>query len=234
VLLLEQAAWSDQASTAAAVTSLQAFRNLFSSEALRPGETISVGSLTILFTDLKGSTSLYRTIGDAPAFGRVMDHFDLLREGVAAHHGGLVKTIGDAIMAVFTDPADAVAATLDILEQFRAYNAAHAEHPLLLKMGMHAGACIAVTLNDRLDYFGSVVNIAARLEGQSEGDDLVLSETVAHDPAVAALLIERGAQVTPFTAYLKGFAEPFSLRRVALAVAPAVAAAAAVPALIAV
>ena len=46
VLLLEQAAWSDQASTAAAVTSLQAFRNLFSSEALRPGETISVSSLS--------------------------------------------------------------------------------------------------------------------------------------------------------------------------------------------
>jgi class 3 adenylate cyclase len=162
----------------------------------------------------------------------VMDHFDLLREGVAAHHGGLVKTIGDAIMAVFTDPADAVAATLDILERFHAYNAIHAEHPLLLKMGMHSGACIAVTLNDRLDYFGSVVNIAARLEGQSEGGDLVLSETVARDPAVAALLIERGAQITPFTAYLKGFAEPFSLRRVALVAAPALVAA--IPALIAV
>jgi class 3 adenylate cyclase len=195
---------------------LQAFRDLFSSEALRPGEAISVESLTILFTDLKGSTSLYRTIGDAPAFGRVMDHFDLLREGVAAYHGGLVKTIGDAIMAVFTDPADAVAATLDILERFRAYNAAHAEHPLLLKMGMHSGPCIAVTLNDRLDYFGSVVNIAARLEGQSEGDDVVLSEAVARDPAVVALLRERGARIVPFTAHLRGFAEPFALRRMAL------------------
>jgi class 3 adenylate cyclase len=98
---------------------------------------------------------------------------------------------------------------------------------------MHSGPCIAVTLNDRLDYFGSVVNIAARLEGQSEGDDLVVSETVAHDPAVATLLAERAALITPFTAYLKGFAEPFSLRRVALA-APAVVAAAALPALIAV
>ena len=126
-----------------------------------------------------------------------MDQLDLLREGVAAHHGGLVKTIGDAIMAVFTDPADAVAATLDILERFRAYNAIHAEHPLLLKMGMHSGACIAVTLNDRLDYFGSVVNIAARLEGQSEGGDLVLSETVARDPGCGRVADRAGRTDAP-------------------------------------
>src|SRR5205814_7684589 len=123
-----------QVTTAAVITSMQAFRDLFSSEALRPGEAISVESLSILFTDLKGSTALYRTIGDAPAFGQVMSHFDILREGVAAHHGGLVKTIGDSIMAVFPDPADALAAALDILQEFRDYNAVHPQQPLVLKM----------------------------------------------------------------------------------------------------
>lgn len=214
IILLEQTDWSDQASTAAAVTSLQAFRDLFSSEALRPGESISVESMTILFTDLKGSTALYRTIGDAPAFGRVMDHFDLLRAGVARNEGALIKTIGDSIMAVFPDPANAVAAALDIQEGFASYNATHGDHPLVLKMGLHQGPCIAVTLNERLDYFGSVVNIAARLEGQSTGGDLVLSEAVATDPAVARLLRDRRVRVEPFTAYLKGFSEAFMLRRI--------------------
>jgi adenylate cyclase len=213
VVLLEQTEWSDQASTAAEVTSLQTFRDLFSSEALRPGESISVESLAILFTDLKGSTALYRTVGDAPAFRRVMDHFSILREGVARHHGGLVKTIGDAIMAVFRDPADAVMAALDILDGIQEYNAGHPAAPLVLKMGIHQGACIAVTLNERLDYFGSVVNLAARLEGQSQGDDVVISEAVANDPTVNEVLQERGVQVEAFTATPKGFSESYSLRR---------------------
>jgi class 3 adenylate cyclase len=220
ILLLEQTDWSDQASTAAVVTSLQTFRDLFSSEALRPGEAISVESMTILFTDLKGSTALYRTIGDAPAFGRVMAHFDILREGVMRHQGAQIKTIGDAIMAVFTDPGAGMAAALDILAGFRAYNAAHPDQPLILKMGLHQGPCIAVTLNERLDYFGSVVNIAARLEGQSVGEDVVISEALASDPAVAQLLHAAEVRVAPFTANLKGFSEPFSLQRVTLAPAP--------------
>jgi adenylate cyclase len=220
VILLEQTAWSEQACTAAEVTALQAFRDLFSSEALKPGESISVESMAILFTDLKGSTTLYRTVGDAPAFRRVMDHFDILREGVAANHGGLVKTIGDAIMAVFSDPADAVAASLDILSGIRAYNAEHPSQPLVLKMGIHHGACIAVTLNERLDYFGSVVNLAARLESQSQGEDVVISEAVASDPSVQELVQKRRVRVEPFASNLKGFAESFSLRRLTPGSAP--------------
>ncbi|HRG08884.1 MAG TPA: hypothetical protein PLJ08_09925, partial [Cyclobacteriaceae bacterium] len=70
--------WSDQAATAADVTILQVFRDLFSSEVLRAGEEISVGSMTLMFTDLRNSTKLYRDIGDAPAYGRVREHFEVL------------------------------------------------------------------------------------------------------------------------------------------------------------
>src|SRR5262249_9092499 len=101
LFILERMAWSDLAVTAAEVTALQVFRDLFANEALRPGEQISVGSLTIIFTDLCGSTRLYREIGDAPAFGVVMSHFDVLREAIAEEGGAIVKTIGDSVMAVF-------------------------------------------------------------------------------------------------------------------------------------
>src|SRR5450432_1380646 len=216
VILLEQTDWSDQASTAAEVTSLQSFRDLFSSEALRPGESISVERLTVLFTDLKGSTILYQTVGDAPAFRRVMDHFTLLRDGVARHQGALVKTIGDAIMAVFADPLHAVEAAVDILHKIDKYNDENPDARLVLKMGIHQGTCIAVTLNERLDYFGSVVNLAARLESQSQGGDVVISGAVATDPAVEDLVKQPQVNVDSFEATLKGFTESFFLSRLTL------------------
>ncbi len=213
VLIVEHLAWSDQAVTAAEVTSIQLFRDLFSSEALRPGEQISVGTLTVLFTDLRNSTQLYRRIGDASAFGVVMDHFALLTEAVAAEDGALVKTIGDAIMAVFRRPINALRAAMRAQEQV----ARISHHELMLKAGIHTGPSIAVTLNNRLDYFGTTVNVAARLEGLSHGDDVIISQMVRDDPEVAALFSsdEMRGVAEPFQSSLKGFdSERFDLWRV--------------------
>ena len=86
-----------------------------------------------------------------------------------------------------------------------------ADKNLVLKVGVHAGASVVVTLNDRLDYFGSTVNMAARLQGQSKGGDIVLSRAVACDPAVKPLL--KGVPACEESVPLKGFAEPISFRR---------------------
>jgi len=216
LFILERTEWSDDAATAAEVTAVQMFRDLFAREALRPGEQISVGTLTVLFTDLKNSTRLYREIGDATAFGRVMNHFDVLKQKIAEQDGALVKTIGDAVMAVFRQPANALRAMLEAQEQLA--NPPDGMLPLTLKAGMHTGPCIAVTLNDRLDYFGSTVNLAARLEGQSTGGDVVISTAVYADPEVRELLQEcpAGLRATQFKIPLKGFDdEQFELWRVA-------------------
>jgi class 3 adenylate cyclase len=215
LFILERTAWSDDAATAAEVTALQVFRDLFASEALRPGEQISVGTLTVLFTDLKDSTRMYREIGDATAFGRVMNHFDILKQVIADEDGALVKTIGDAVMAIFRCPAGAVRAMLHA--QQRLADPPEGMQPLSLKAGLHTGPCIAVTLNDRLDYFGSTVNMAARLEGQSTGDDVVISSAVYSDPEVRDLLSDpgNGCSATRFEIPLKGFdREQFELWRV--------------------
>lgn len=215
LFILERTAWSDTAATAAEVTALQVFRDLFASEALRPGEQISVGTLTVLFTDLKDSTRMYREIGDATAFGHVMNHFDILKQVIADEDGALVKTIGDAVMAVFRCPAGAVRAMLHAQRLLAA--PPNGVQPLSLKAGLHTGPCIAVTLNDRLDYFGSTVNLAARLEGQSTGDDVVISTAVYSDPEVRGLLgdPDNGVSATRFEMPLKGFdKEQFELWRV--------------------
>jgi class 3 adenylate cyclase len=217
LFILERMAWGDDAVTAAEVTTMQLFRHLFAREALRPGEQISVGSLTIVFTDLRGSTRLYTEIGDAPAFGMVMEHFDVLRNIINDEGGAIVKTIGDAVMAVFCRPAPALRA---MLAAQRALSVSSGGQPLRLKAGIHYGPCIAVTLNDRLDYFGSTVNIAARLEGLSSGDDVVISDAVRTDPEVAELLEAHDSDFAsePFAAALKGFdTGHFELWRVSLA-----------------
>jgi class 3 adenylate cyclase len=213
LVLLERTAWSDQAATAADVTSLQAFRDLFAAEALRPGEEMAVGSLTVLFTDLRDSTRLYREIGDAPAYGSVVTHFDVLRDVIAREGGALVKTIGDAVMAVFRRPVSSLRAVLDA--QSLLASPPNGARPLFLKAGVHSGPCIAVTLNDRLDYFGSTVNAAARIVGLSNGEDVVLSGTVRSDPEVLELLSGAGLAIEPVEAALKGFDEErFELWRV--------------------
>jgi class 3 adenylate cyclase len=215
LLILERMAWNDQAATAAEVTALQIFRDLFSSEALRPGEQISVGTLTVLFTDLRNSTKLYREIGDATAFGRVMNHFDVLKREIAQEDGALVKTIGDAVMAVFRSPAAALRAMLRA-QQFLAAPP-DGTLPLILKAGIHTGPCIAVTLNERLDYFGSTINMAARLEGLSTGHDVIVSAQVHDDAEVRELIgaASNNLQAAPFEIELKGFAEErFPLWRV--------------------
>ena len=218
LFILERTAWSDDAATAAEVTALQVFRDLFASEALRPGEQISVGTLTVLFTDLKDSTRMYREIGDATAFGRVMNHFDILKEAINEEDGALVKTIGDAVMAVFRHPAAGLRAMLHVQERLSSPSGGLS--PLSLKAGLHTGPCIAVTLNDRLDYFGSTVNLAARLEAQSTADDVVISAAVYADPGVRELLSDprNGFVSSRFSIPLKGFDnEQFELWRVARA-----------------
>jgi class 3 adenylate cyclase len=213
LLILERLAWNDNAATAAEVTALQIFRDLFSSEALRPGEQISVGTLTILFTDLRNSTKLYREIGDATAFGRVMNHFDVLKKVIAEADGALVKTIGDAVMAVIRRPASALDAMIRAQQMLA--SPPDGVSPLILKAGIHTGPCIAVTLNDRLDYFGSTVNMAARLEGLSTGKDIIISRALYDDPEVRELLNSGGFEASQFEIELKGFEqERFELRRV--------------------
>ena len=206
---LERTAWSDQASTAADVTALQVFRDLFASEVIRPGEEISIGSVTLMFTDLRDSTRLYRKIGDASAFGRVREHFEILEKSIASEGGAIVKTMGDAVMATFRHPIHALRAVWNAQTEI----AERGEPMLWLKVGMHKGPCIVVNLNDRLDYFGSTVNITARLPAFSQGGELVFTEEINNDPEVLQFLAEnmKPGALSPFTANVKGFDEPFTM-----------------------
>ncbi|MFI5000829.1 MAG: adenylate/guanylate cyclase domain-containing protein [Reyranellales bacterium] len=215
--LIEDRTWTRDALTATEVISLQVFRDLFSEATLRPGDEAAVGQVALLFSDLRGSTALYERVGDAAAFNIVREHFAFLASIVRDHNGAVVKTIGDAVMASFGDPADAVKAALAMQARIAEFNRTHGggagdERAVVIKLGVHVGPSVMVSLNDRLDYFGSTVNMAARLQGQSAGDDIVLSRAIADDPAVKPLLA--AVPVREETVALKGFATPIGFVRV--------------------
>ena len=147
----------------------QTFRNLFRSQVIEATEGIGVRDVALLFTDLKGSTELYDRIGDLNAYSQVRRHFERLMDVTIRHRGAVIKTIGDAVMAAFLKPADAVEAALEMRKVIEQFNDTRPSRDFVLKIGVHRGPSIAVTLNDRLDYFGQTVNVASRIPAPCGG-----------------------------------------------------------------
>jgi len=180
----------------------QTFRRLFRSERVDEREGLGIRQVTLLFTDLKGSTAMYERLGDLNAYALVREHFALLGATVQQHSGAIVKTIGDAMMAVFSRPTDAVSAALDILGEIERYNSEHGDPSIILKIGAHCGPSIAVTLNENLDYFGQTVNVAARVQSLAEAGEICISEALYSAPGVSQILT--GLKIVEFDAPLRG------------------------------
>lgn len=195
--------------TAKRLLTNQTFRDIYRTDMLDVDQGLKITSLTFVFTDLKGSTELYERVGDLVAYDMVRAHFGVLNEVVAAEAGAVVKTIGDAVMATFPTPERALAAALRMRDAMRKLNEESGREDLLLKIGVHEGPCLAVTLNDRLDYFGQTVNIAARVQGLAVSRSIFATEPVVADPHAARLLGTHGLSPVPQRHTLRGIANEF-------------------------
>jgi class 3 adenylate cyclase len=189
--------------------STQTFRDLFPSETVMSAGGLAVKRVALLFTDIKGSTALYDRIGDMKAFNLVRQHFGVLRDAITANHGALVKTIGDAVMASFHEPLNAIRAALGMLAQIRHFNESAGEELITLKIGAHVGQCLAVTLNGRLDYFGQTVNLAARVQGLAAENEICLSDEMYSLTGAADLLAAMQSNVQ--TVHVKGIAREIAV-----------------------
>lgn len=190
----------------------QTFLDLFEHERIAAGEGLAVQRLTLVFTDLQGSTALYERVGDMKAFDLVTQHFGHLRDVIGRNNGALVKTIGDAVMASFVDPLDGLRAALEMVARIDEFNEQSGGDLLALKVGLHSGACLAVTLNDRLDYFGQTVNIAARIQGLAGPGEIVVSDDVLATPGAAELI--EGLQIEGLHVELRGVAGRVDVHRI--------------------
>ncbi len=193
--------------TAKRLLTNQTFRDIYRTDTLDVDQRLKITSLTFLFTDLKGSTALYERVGDLVAYDLVRQHFQVLYQIVAAEAGAVVKTIGDAVMATFATPDRALAAALRMREEMTRLNAERQNDDLLLKIGIHEGPCLAVTLNDSQDYFGRTVNMAARVQGLASSRAIFVTQSVVEDPKAIKILQNSGLQPTMQRAALRGIAD---------------------------
>ena len=190
--------------TAKLLLTNQTFRDIYRTDTIDIDQRLKITSLTFLFTDLRGSTRLYERVGDLAAFDLVRAHFRVLHEIVVSEAGAIVKTIGDAVMATFPTPDRAITAALKMREEMRRLNAERGREDLLLKIGIHEGPCLAVTLNDRQDYFGQTVNIASRVQDLADAQAILATGPVVEDALASTVLSRKGVAPVPQVAELRG------------------------------
>jgi class 3 adenylate cyclase len=193
--------------TAKRMLSNQTFRDVFKADNLNIDQRLKITSLTFLFTDLKGSTALYERVGDLAAFDLVRAHFHALLEIISSEKGAVVKTIGDAVMATFIRPEQALVAGLRMRAAMGRLNDERGTRDLIVKIGIHEGPCLAVMLNERQDYFGQTVNIAARVQSLSTSQEIHITGPVIDAPGVATILEKEAIKPIQKQAALRGIAD---------------------------
>jgi len=193
--------------TAKRLLTNQTFRDIYRTDTLDVDQRLKITSLTFLFTDLKGSTELYERVGDLVAYDLVRQHFSVLYQIVASEAGAVVKTIGDAVMATFPTPDRAMAAALKMRDAMQSINAERGNEDLLLKIGIHEGPCLAVTFNDRQDYFGQTVNMAARVQGLAKDRAIFVTRSIVENAGASAILRDLGLSPVEKRAALRGITD---------------------------
>jgi len=197
--------------TAKRLLTNQVFRDIYGTDTIDVDQRLKITSLTFLFTDLRGSTELYERVGDLAAFDLVRAHFRVLNEIVAAEGGAVVKTSGDAVMATFPTPDRAVAAALRMREAMRALSDGRSREYPMLKIGIHEGPCLAVVLDNRQDYFGRTVNIAARVQALADTRSILATRSVVTHPKASSLLESSGLKPLAHQRALRGVADEMAV-----------------------
>jgi len=128
------------------------------------------GVVTILFTDVEGSSELVRSLGDEPARAILRLHDEEIRRAFQAHHGIEVERAGDSFMGVFRLPREALDCALDIQ---RSLADSASDRSIRVRIGMDTGEAIA----EDEGYFGQTVFRASRIAGLAAGGQILVSES---------------------------------------------------------
>jgi class 3 adenylate cyclase len=134
----------------------------------------ATGTVTLLFTDLVGSTELLDRLGEDAGERLRREHFAILRAAAREHGGREVKSLGDGLMLAFASALGAVACAIEMQQRVTVYRDARGENPMRLRIGLNAGEVI--TAED--DYFGAPVVVARRLCDSADPEQILASEVV--------------------------------------------------------
>jgi two-component system nitrate/nitrite response regulator NarL len=136
--------------------------------------TSSTGPVTVLFTDIVGSTEMTQRFGDAGAQQVLRAHNEIVRDCLNELNGTEVKHTSDGIMAYFSATTIGVEASIVIQREIAKYNEEHPDLPLHVKIGLNTGEPIA----EENDLFGATVQLTARIVEKAKADQILASETV--------------------------------------------------------
>ncbi len=160
----------------------------------------STGTVTVLFTDVVGSTELMDRLGDAAADRVRREHFATLADAASLHGGHVVKNLGDGLMLTFSSTLGAVASAVTMQQRVAARNEQARDIAVGLRIGLNAGE--AIWVND--DYFGTSVVVAKRLCDRASPGQALVSDVVR--ALVGSRSGFRFRTVGPLS--LKGIADP--------------------------
>jgi eukaryotic-like serine/threonine-protein kinase len=138
------------------------------------GQTSPDGTMTVVFTDIEGSTAMLERLGEERWLKVMREHNRLVRERVSAHDGVVVKSQGDGFMIVFARASAALACAVELQHLFSAYGARHGDQRLLVRIGLHTGN----VFQERDDFLGKTVIVAARITGRARGGEVLVSGTL--------------------------------------------------------
>lgn len=136
-------------------------------------QTSPDGMMTIVFTDVQGSTEMLERLGEDEWFQMMLRHNSLVRTAVSDHGGSVVKSQGDGFMIVFSSTNAALRFAVALQREIAGHNPGSAEEPLLLRIGMHTGNVMRADE----DYLGKAVVLAARITGHASGGEILVSAT---------------------------------------------------------
>jgi class 3 adenylate cyclase len=164
----------------------------------QPGEPyVETAFRTILFTDLEGSTSLTQRLGDARAMALLRTHDEIIRDSVRRHGGSEVKHTGDGLMAAFPSVTGAIGSAVQVQRRFA--DEVGTGFPLRIRIGMSAGEPVT----EHSDFFGTAVQLAARLADRAEPGTVLVSSTVRDLALGKGFVFRKRGRLRP-----KGFVEP--------------------------
>ena len=136
------------------------------------GQTSPDGMMTIVFTDIEGSTELLEQLGEEPWLELMQSHNRIVRDCVAGHGGDVVKSQGDGFMIVFRSAASALMCAVHLQRTFARYNGGNPGRELRVRIGLHTGNIFAADA----DFLGRAVIMAARLTGHARGGEVLVSD----------------------------------------------------------
>ncbi len=165
------------------------------------------GTVSLLFSDIEGSTAMWERLGDLKAVEVLHAHDSIVRKQVESHQGFVANTTGDGFFVTFKTVRQALLCAIEIQRDLVAYGRSHPDQPLRIRVGLHVGEA----RRESNDYHGNAVNFAARVMGHADGGEIATSASfmdLAKD--AGDIRFDQGREVT-----LKGFPDTYRIYRVA-------------------